>query len=85
MNRVNKTRSILIGVGLFLIALGFYLSIYSVTKMVTYSIGITLPDLIYPYRIEGLTIGTIGPIIFWFGINFDGSVKSKKELIKKIL
>jgi hypothetical protein len=56
--------------------------IYSVTKMVTYPIDITLPDVIYPYHFEGITLMTVGPIKYRFGYKYKEPIKGKNALIK---
>jgi hypothetical protein len=58
MEKIKRIRIILIAIGVFLQAFGFFLGIYSVIKMVTYPIGITLLDIIYPYHFEGITLMT---------------------------
>lgn len=85
MKKINKIRTILIVIGIFLQAFGFYLCVYSVKEMVNYPIGISLPELFFPYTLEGAILMAIGPAMYWFGYKYKEPVKGQKELIKKML
>ena len=87
MDKTKKIRITLVSIGIFVIALGFLLNIYSITKIVKYP-NISLPELFYPYRLEGSILAFIGPTMFWIGVRYEGyqeaQAKGKKELLKKI-
>jgi hypothetical protein len=84
VDRIKRVRIIVIATGIFLTALGFFLSIYSATKNVYYVNGIVLSELFYPYNIEGVILLAIGPSLYWFGIKYKEAIKGKKELLRKI-
>jgi hypothetical protein len=84
MDKIKKIRIGLIAFGIFIQALGFFLSIFSETKNVSYSNGITLPELFFPYTLEGAILNAIGPLIYWSAYKYNKEIKGKKELLKKL-
>ena len=84
MDGLKKNRITLVVAGVFIEALGIYLAIYSVYVNVTYPNGITLPELVFPYQLEGAILTAFGPTVFWFGIKYDKPIKGKKERLKKL-
>jgi hypothetical protein len=85
MDKIKKVRIGLISLGIFVQVLGFYLNIFTETRNVTYPIGITLPELFFPYTLEGSILMVVGTLIYWFGYRYSKEIKGKKELLKKIL
>ena len=63
ITRTKAVRFGLYAVGVGLFVLGFYLSVFSQLKPVTFN-GITIPESVYPYRIEGF-------ILFFAGSFFE--------------
>jgi hypothetical protein len=84
MDKIKKIRICLISFGIFIQAIGFYLSIFSETKNVTYPNGITLPELFFPYTLEGAILNFTGPLIYWAAYRYNREIKGKKELLKKL-
>jgi hypothetical protein len=81
---ITRTNAIRLGsyaVGIGLLALGFYFSIFSEYKPVTIN-GIAIPELVYPYRAEGFTLFFVGSFFEIFGLyysNFKNFFRKKER------
>jgi hypothetical protein len=85
ITRTNAIRLGLYAVGIGLLVLGFYFSIFSELKLVTIN-GITIPELVYPYRIEGYILFFVGTFFEIFGLyysNFKNFFRKKRPLENK--
>ena len=85
ITRTNAIRLGLYVVGIGLLVLGFYISIFSELKPVTIN-GITIPELVYPYRTEGFTLFFAGTFLEIFGLyysNFKNFFRKKRALKNK--
>ncbi len=79
ITRTNAVRLGLYALGIGLFVLGFYLSVFSQLKPVTMN-GITIPESIYPYRIEGFILFFAGSFFEIYGLYYS---KFKKFFRKK--
>jgi len=85
---ITKTKAVRFGlyaVGIGLFVLGFYLSIFSQLKPVIVN-GITIPEAVYPYRIEGFILFFAGSFFEIFGLyysSFKKFFRKKRHLENK--